>query len=49
MTGGRFPDGKVLLLPPSRAMIRGRPIVGDGPTVFVPPEAFHGLWIEMRE
>ena len=22
---------------------------GDGPTVFVPPEAGHGLWLEMRE
>ena len=74
-TVARLPEGKVLLLPPSRAIIRGRPIVGvtvrvksaaaarrvladggvptrgaaDGPTVFVPPEAAHGLWLEMRE
>ena len=70
-----FAEGEVLLLPPSRSMIRSRPIVGvtvrvksiaaarrvlaengvptrgaaDGPNVFVPPEAAHGLWLEMRE
>jgi len=74
-TVATFREGEVLLLPPSRSMIRSRPIVGvtvrvksiaaarrvlaengvpargaaDGPIVFVPPEAAHGLWLEMRE
>ena len=74
-TVARLREGEVLLLPPSRSMIRGRPIVGvtvrvadlaaarralagngvatrgagSGPTVFVPPEAAHGLWLELRE
>jgi catechol 2,3-dioxygenase-like lactoylglutathione lyase family enzyme len=69
----RLGDGELLLLPQSRSMIRGRPIVGvtvrvgdaaaarralleggvttrpAGRTVFVPPEAAHGLWLELRE
>ena len=71
-----FPEGEVLLLPPSRALVAGRPIVGvtlrvaslaaaravlsrarvatRGPigsesSVFVPPAAAHGLWLELRE
>jgi catechol 2,3-dioxygenase-like lactoylglutathione lyase family enzyme len=74
-TLARLPEGEVLLLPPSRSMIPGRPIVGvtvrvddsaaarrvltgngvptrgagRGPSVFVPPEAAHGLWLELRE
>ena len=74
-TVARLSEGEVLLLPPSRSMIRGRPIVGvtvrvddlaaarrvlaeggvsthgarGGRTVFVPPEAAHGLWLELRE
>ena len=72
----RLPEGEVLLLPASRRLVTGRPIVGvtlrvrsvaaakralaDGGvrvrlvdaaprSVFVAPEAAHGLWIELRE
>jgi hypothetical protein len=75
VTVATLTEGQVLLLPPSRSMIPGRPIVGvsvrvddvaaarralaaggvtthgggNGRTVFVPPEAAHGLWFELRE
>jgi catechol 2,3-dioxygenase-like lactoylglutathione lyase family enzyme len=69
----RLPEGDVVLLPPSRQIVTGRPIVGvtlavssrdaaravlarervaireAGESLFVPPSAAHGLWIEMRE
>jgi catechol 2,3-dioxygenase-like lactoylglutathione lyase family enzyme len=72
----RLPEGEVLLLPGSRRLVAGRPIVGvtlrvrsvaaakralaEGGvrvrlidaapgSVFVPPEAAHGLWLELRE
>lgn len=75
-TVARLPEGEVLLLPPSRALVAGRPIVGvtlrvtslaaartvlsragvatrgrigSESSVFVPPEAAHGLWLELRE
>jgi len=75
-TVARLPDGEILLLPASRRLAEGRPIVGatvrvrsldaarralargdvaarETPaaplSVFVPPEAAHGLWLELRE
>ncbi len=75
-TVARLPEGEVRLLPPARARVAGRPIVGvtirvgslaaarrvlsragvatRGPigsesSVFVPPVAAHGLWLELRE
>ena len=45
-------NGRVVLLPPSRQVIRGRPIVGaefdvakGRPEVFLPPDQTHGLWL----
>ena len=75
-TVARWPEGEILLLPASRQLAAGRPIVGatlrvrsldaarralarggvatrETPaaarSVFVPPEAAHGLWLELRE
>ena len=75
-TVARLPEGEVVLLPPSRALVAGRPIVGvtlrvaslatartvlshagvatrgrigSESSVFVPPAAAHGLWLELRE
>jgi hypothetical protein len=48
----RVENGRVVLLPPSRQLIRGRPIVGaefdvakDRPEAFIPPDRTHGLWL----
>jgi len=45
-------NGRVLLLPPSRQVVKGRPIVGaefdvakGRPEVFVSPDKTHGLWL----
>ena len=45
-------NGRVVLLPPSRQVIKGRPIVGaeldvpkDRAEAFIPPGRTHGLWL----